>query len=52
MQRQRIVFDQTSDVPVMLLLTSSHVSFSSSTRTLISSGIAMAGWVSFSWMAT
>lgn len=37
---------------VSLFLTMSHSSFSSSTRTLISSGIAMAGWVSFSWMAT
>lgn len=33
-------------------LTVSQPSFSSSTRTLISSGMAMAGWVSFSWMAT
>lgn len=33
-------------------LTASQPSFSSSTRTLISSGMAMAGWVSFSWMAT
>lgn len=35
-----------------VLLTVSQSSFSSSTRTLISSGMAMAGWVSFSWMAT
>lgn len=39
-------------IKVALFLTISHVSFSSSTSTLISSGIAMAGWVSFSWMAT
>lgn len=37
---------------LLLFLTDSHRSISSSTRTLISSGIAMAGWVSFSWMAT
>lgn len=37
---------------VRLSLTVSQSSFSMSTKILISSGMAMAGWVSFSWMAT
>lgn len=37
---------------IWLSPTVSQSSFSMSTKTLISSGMAMAGWVSFNWMAT
>ena len=37
---------------VRVFLTVSQLSFSMSTKILMSSGMAMAGWVSFSWMAT
>lgn len=35
-----------------LMLTLSQSTFSTSTRIRMSSGMARAGWVSFSWMAT